>query len=129
MVDQFDNLDDFLASSPEDETVDHTPPIEVTPSPGLGTNLSLNGDMKPREFIKSIAAVYRELGGDAWLLLQARENPKEFLGMIKHILPKNIEMSMDHEINISIAARSDKVGTLIEGKIEEEVMQDFVRIN
>ena len=63
--------------------------------------------LKPRMIGKSIMRVFQRLGGDRWLLEQAQENPKEFLGMLKTIVPKNLDIGFDTDIRILIAPREN----------------------
>lgn len=64
-------------------------------------------ELKPRALGNSIMRVYRQLGGDRWLLAQAQENSKEFLGLIKAIVPKNLDVGFDTDITILIAPKED----------------------
>jgi len=89
------NIDDFLNDDPNlPDDMSVTPP---------GGNLSDLRDMKPKDMPRSIMSVYHNLGGDAWLLKQAELYPKEFMSLLKSILPKNINIDMDQEIHVSIA--------------------------
>jgi len=97
---EFDELEEFLKSD-IDENID----MSVTPE---GDNLVSILDLKPRDMPQSIMAVYGKLGGDVWLLKQAEKNPKEFLSMLKSILPKNTNIDPDQVINILIAPASGK---------------------
>ena len=93
--DYMNDIDDFLSDDsqiPSDMSV--TPP---------GGNLSSLSDIKPKDMPRSIMSVYHQLGGDSWLLTQAELYPKEFMSLLKSILPKNINIDMDHEIHISVA--------------------------
>lgn len=76
-------------------------------------------DLKPRDMIRSIMHVYRSLGGDMWLLEQAQAYPKEFMSLLKSILPKNVEITTDAEIKIMIEAPglvSEEVRKTIQGR-------------
>lgn len=87
------------------------PTADMSVTPEGGNLVSLN-DLKPKDMPRSIMAVYQRLGGDSWLLKQAQLNPKEFLGMLKSIVPKNINVDLDHEINVSITAPVHKQSDL-----------------
>lgn len=103
--------DDFL----KDDYVE--PPSDGISPPG--GNLLSPQDLKPKEMPKSIMAVYQQLGGDSWLLKQAQLYPKEFLSMIKAILPKNIDLSIDQEVFVSIAgAHATKPIGVVDGTLK-----------
>jgi len=89
-VDDFINED--IAGIPDD--------MSITPT---GGNLASLEDLKPKDMPKSIMSVYHQLGGDSWLLKQAELYPKEFMTMLKSILPKNVNIDLDQNINVSIA--------------------------
>ena len=94
-----------------DEPAYEEPPLDMPVSPE-GGNLASLQDLKPKDMPRSIMSVYQRLGGDSWLLKQAQLNPKEFLGMLKSIVPKNINVDLDHEINVSISAPVHNQGDL-----------------
>ena len=94
-VDEFINED--ISGIPED--MSFTPP---------GGNLASIHDLKPKNMPKSIMSVYHQLGGDSWLLKQAELYPKEFMAMLKSILPKNINVDMDQNISVTIAGSYSK---------------------
>ena len=102
-----ENIEDPLSWLNETPTVGLVGPKH---SEGLDDESDLPVDphvMKPRQIGKSIMRVYKMLGGDRWLLEQAQENPKEFLGMLKTIVPKNLDIDLDTDIHIHLAPRKD----------------------
>ena len=48
--------------------------------------------MTPRKFGQAILKVFGLLGGTDWLLVQAKEDPRGFIELLKKILPRQIEM-------------------------------------
>jgi len=76
-------LDDFL--SPKKKP-------EKPRKPTKGLDLSSMDDIKtPRQLSASIFTVYSRLGGDEWLLKQAKKDPKGFIALLTKLLPKNTD--------------------------------------
>ena len=89
------SVDDFI-----NEDISLPDDMSITPT---GGNLASLQDIKPRDMPKSIMSVYHQLGGDTWLLKQAELYPKEFMSLLKSILPKNINVDMDQNISVTVA--------------------------
>ncbi len=76
------------------------PLLETFPA---GPNLRSPNQKSHKEIPQEIMAVYHQLGGTEWLLLMAKAYPKEFLSMIKPLIPKDISINADFKgINLAI---------------------------
>lgn len=89
--------DDFFDDIEEDDNL----PADLESS----EDLSGDGRLTPKggtskEVRDSIWRVYHELGGDEWLLKQAKAYPKEFLQIIKQMLPKDADKNAPAKIAI-----------------------------
>lgn len=100
-----DDLDHFLENE-----VSHRDPEE------LGTTIVPSREMTKKDMNKSILNVFQKLGGEAWLLQQAEDYPKEFLNMLKPL----IEKSTDNSIT-AIAITVDGSSVNVEGRSFKEL--------
>jgi hypothetical protein len=83
-----DNFNDFEDLELEREDI---PCDLVNKNEELGPGTLPAPKVSPRELAGSIMRVYHHLGGDSWLLSQARSNPREFMQLLKTVLPKDPE--------------------------------------
>ncbi len=75
-----------------------------------GPNLTQIKKMSPRQFAQGVLNVYQELGGDSWLLSQARLDPKSFIEILKKILPNSIALDNLSDFQITLVNRfGDKI--------------------
>ncbi len=75
-----------------------------------GPNLTTLKKMSPRQFAQGVLNVYQELGGDSWLLSQARLDPKSFIEILKKILPNSIALDNLSDFQITLVNRfGDKI--------------------
>lgn len=65
------------------------PLLETFPE---GPNHLSSNQKSHKDIPKEIMAVYHRLGGTEWLIKMAIAYPKEFLGMIKPLIPKDISI-------------------------------------
>ena len=70
-----------------------------------GPNLKGVNKMTRREFTQGVLNVYQELGGDVWLLQQAKIDPKSFLDMLKKIIPTNMNLDDIAGLQINLIDR------------------------
>lgn len=90
---------DFL-----NETAEATPPLipEVLEH---GPNLTKVNRMTRKQFTQGLLNVYQELGGDMWLLQQARIDPKSFMEMMKKLIPTNMNIDQMEGFSITLIDR------------------------
>lgn len=94
---ELDDFDDFFSTDPVQEEL---------PQAELGPTLPA-AKITPKKMVNSIMSVYEQLGGDAWLLTQAKSYPKEFLAILKSILPKDPEGASTPDLHITVLGRQD----------------------
>ena len=70
-----------------------------------GPNLKGVNKMTRREFTQGVLNVYQQLGGDTWLLQQAKIDPKSFLDMLKKIIPTNMNLDDIAGLQINLIDR------------------------
>lgn len=97
----FDDMDEELID-PHEYIPDET-----------GGDLSSTRDLTPRQLVKSVLAVYSNLGGDQWLLTQARSDPQMFVKLLLAVLPKSTPIEWeDTVIKKDNLTESELVGAL-----------------
>lgn len=103
MIDDLNDLDDFLDELDEETPAD----LETSSQPEIGEGqLSTQGPPTSRQLAEAVGRVYNQLGGDAWLLQQAKAYPKEFMQIIKGLMPKEPDKAAPPNINLAIMQAS-----------------------
>lgn len=93
-------LDDFLDDLEEEVPAD-LEYGETDEHVGDG-KLTSQGGHTSRQMVDSVWKVFHQLGGEAWLYQQARAYPKEFLQILKQMLPKDVQDQTPPNFNIAI---------------------------
>jgi hypothetical protein len=98
-------MSDFFEDDDILDLPDPEPDLPQENGPGA---LPIAKNLTPREMVQSVLRVYQQLGAETWLLEQAKDNPREFLQIIKQMLPKDVgDIGTDQKINIIIQPAKD----------------------
>ena len=97
-------MDEFNEFFNEDEENGVTADLNTSEEESLGEGKLPVNPITPKGMVDSILRVYTKLGAESWLLSQAESNPKEFLQILKVIIPKDAaDLPSDRPINIILA--------------------------
>lgn len=126
VIDPNDHIAQVEARSQLQAPITHDPLIEQYP---VGPNLRSPNQKSHKDIPKEIMAVYHQLGGTEWLLKMAIAYPKEFLSMIKPLIPKDISINAEIQgIQLAIIDTFTASETLLTEDEQEGIVDATFRI-
>lgn len=126
VIDPNDHIAQVEARSQLQAPITHDPLIEQYP---VGPNLRSPNQKSHKDIPKEIMAVYHQLGGTEWLFLMAKAYPKEFLSMIKPLIPKDISINADFKgINLAIIDTFTTPDELLTAEEQDSVVDATFKI-
>ena len=105
MADNFKDYLDLDESGLADPAAEFLEPKQtLTAEPDPGPNPMDNG-YTGKSFIQDIYKTLGRLGGMEWLLIQARSDPRSFIGLLKNSMPKNLNIEQDTQLSVTLVDR------------------------